>query len=270
MRGDGPFVVSLRAVEGSYAVDGGGVQAVVFQYLVVAFHGLGGVAALSVGLGKDGVEADVAGIAAQSLFHQFDGRHGAVFETVEGAEVVVGVGQCAVLPDGGLEVSHGLGIIPLAVLDIAHHVLPPGGVRVGLEGSVGPGNGHQVLVAVRLHVGHHRHGQGRGGVLLDGALGTMRGAVNHVAVHQAEGLVSLAFGVVAFGEDGGGLLVVLFLFQQDTQMQGCGGVGSLRQGLTVIAFGQLHESQLFGIQPLLCQLGALPSRPQARQAAENK
>ena len=151
--------MALFAVEGSDAVDGGGVEAVVFQYLVIAFQGFGLVAAHAVGVGEGGVETNVAGVASESLFEQLYGHVLAVADAVEGAEVVIGVGHRAVELYGFFEMAHGFGMVAFSVLDVAHDIFALCGLGVGFEGAVGPGDGVNMVVALGLDVGHHGHGQ---------------------------------------------------------------------------------------------------------------
>ena len=100
--------------------------------------------------------------------------------------------------------AHGFGMVAFAVLYVAHHVFALSEFGVGFECAVGPGDGVDMVVALGFDVGHHGHGQGRGGVGLDGMCGAVGGTVDHVHLYQAVGLVGQGIGGVALLQQGHG------------------------------------------------------------------
>ena len=183
------LVVTFAAIHSADAIERGGVQTVVFQYLLVARQRLGVVASHTIGVCKGSVEAYIARIAAQTLFQQFDSHLLTVAHTVQRTQIVVGIRQSAVQLYRLLEMPHRLCVVAFAILYVSHHILPTGKLRVAPQGAVCPRNGVDMLVALRLHVCHHRLRQCRSSVHLDGSLRTMARAVEVVQLQQTVGLM---------------------------------------------------------------------------------
>ena len=144
-----------------------------------------------------------------------------------------------------------------AELNVTHHVFAACEFGIGLESSVGPRNGIDMVVALCLYIGHHGHGQSGSCVQLNGAGGDMAGTVRHAQLKEAEGLVGKGLGGVALVEEDDGFVKVFFLLAENAQQL----LGLPRrvtfgggEGLAVVAFGQLCESDTLGIDTLFAQL----------------
>ena len=154
--------------------------------------------------------------------------------------------------------AHGFGMVAFAVLYVAHHVFALCELGVGFECAVGPGDGIDMVVALGFDVGHHGHGQRRGGVGLDGMCGAVGGTVDHVHLYQAVGLVGQGIGGVALLQQCHGFGVVFFLLEQYAQplLGHAAGIplGGL-QHAAVVLLGKFGQAQPLGVPPFLFEAG---------------